>query len=188
MQQAGAAQPGSDAEKIIASLVDDIWQALRQDDLTDAERIRAIGEAIGRNADTELLGRLALGRLWRQLSVAQRQRYADHFPGYITRALASQLVAAAGDVDGTLDDHVQLRGSEAAGKGDIIVHSKIIPTEGQPAAVDWRLRNVEGTLSIIDLLIDGVSLLVTKRSEFAAVVEQGSIEDLLAELKASAGS
>jgi ABC-type transporter MlaC component len=56
------------------------------------------------------------------------------------------------------------------------------------AAVDWRLRNVEGSLSIIDLLIDGVSLLVTKRSEFAAIVEQGSIDELLAELEASAGS
>ncbi|NJO38287.1 MAG: ABC transporter substrate-binding protein [Rhizobiales bacterium] len=156
--------------------------------MTDAERIRAIGEAIGRNADIKLLGRLALGRLWRQLSDAQRQRYADHFPGYVKRTLASQLVAAAGDVDGALDDHVQLHGGEAAGKGDIIVHSKIIPTEGQPAAVGWRLRHVEGTLSIIDLLTDGVSLLVTKRSEFAAVVEQGSIDDLLAELEANAGS
>jgi hypothetical protein len=30
--------------------------------------------------------------------------------------------------------------------------------------------------------------LVTKRSEFAAIVEQGSIDELLAELEASAGS
>jgi hypothetical protein len=35
----------------------------------------------------------------------------------------------------------------------------------QPVAVDWRSRDVEGTLSIIDLLIDGVSLRINADME-----------------------
>jgi phospholipid transport system substrate-binding protein len=127
--QAGAAQPSNEAKKTVSSLVSDIWQIFRQDDLADTERIEAIGEIIDRNTDTGLPG-----RLWRQMSDAQRQHYEQHFPGYIRRALARQLLTAAGDVDGALEDHFQLLDSEK----DVIIHSEIVRSEGQTVAVDWR--------------------------------------------------
>jgi ABC-type transporter MlaC component len=37
---------------------------------------------------------------------------------------------------------------------------------------------------IIDLIVEGISLLVTQRSEFAAVLERSGVDGLLAELRA----
>lgn len=164
-----------------------MWQILRQDRPGNADRVQAIGTVIDRNTDTELLGRLALGRLWRRLSDEQRRRYSERFTAYVRQTLASQLIAAAGDMDGRLENHFRLLDSEAAGDEDMIVHTEIVRSGGRPATVDWRLRSKDGTFAIIDLLVDGVSLLVTKRSEFATVIERGSIADLLAQLKSSAG-
>jgi ABC-type transporter MlaC component len=39
---------------------------------------------------------------------------------------------------------------------------------------------------IIDVIIEGVSLLVSQRSEFAAVIERSDMEGLLTELQARA--
>jgi phospholipid transport system substrate-binding protein len=62
------------------------------------------------------------------------------------------------------------------------------PDSQQPVAVDWRLRDNDGKLAIIDLAVDQVSLLVTQRSEFASVIERGSIDDLLAQLETNGGA
>jgi phospholipid transport system substrate-binding protein len=59
---------------------------------------------------------------------------------------------------------------------------------GGALAVDWRLRDGGGGPVVIDVIIEGVSLLVSQRSEFAAVIERSDMEGLLAELQARAGS
>jgi ABC-type transporter MlaC component len=53
--------------------------------------------------------------------------------------------------------------------------------------VDWRLRDAGQGPVIIDLIIEGASLLVAQRSEFATVIERADIDGLLAELEARAG-
>jgi ABC-type transporter MlaC component len=41
---------------------------------------------------------------------------------------------------------------------------------------------------IIDVIVEGASLLVSQRSEFATVIERKDLDGLLAELRARAGS
>jgi phospholipid transport system substrate-binding protein len=64
----------------------------------------------------------------------------------------------------------------------------VFPREGQPLALDWRLRAGPSGPVIIDLIVEGASLLVSQRSEFAAVIERSDLDGLLAELRARAGS
>jgi phospholipid transport system substrate-binding protein len=64
----------------------------------------------------------------------------------------------------------------------------VFPSRGQPLDLDWRLRNGGSDLVVIDLIIEGASLLVAHRSEFGAVIERGDLDGLLAELRARAKS
>ena len=68
------------------------------------------------------------------------------------------------------------------------MRSKVAPPTGDTLSVDWRLRMQGDQPVIIDLIIEGVSLLVSQRSEFAAVIERSDMDGLLAELRARAGS
>ena len=55
---------------------------------------------------------------------------------------------------------------------------------GPPLKVDWRVRERDdGGLVAIDVIVEGVSLIVTQRSEFAAVIERQGMDGLLAELR-----
>ena len=44
-----------------------------------------------------------------------------------------------------------------------------IAGSGEPIRVDWRVRETPAGKRIVDVVIAGVSMLVTQRSEFAAV-------------------
>jgi phospholipid transport system substrate-binding protein len=60
--------------------------------------------------------------------------------------------------------------------------------QGDVLDVDWRLRARDDRPLIIDLIIEGASLLVAQRSEFTTVIERSDVDGLLAELSARAGS
>ena len=55
-------------------------------------------------------------------------------------------------------------GQRPAGELDTLVRSKVFPTNGQPLALDRRLRAGDSGPVIIDLIVEGASLLVSQRS------------------------
>lgn len=171
------------AEQRVQQLVEDMWRILIDTEAAEPARIDALAQSIEAGTDTRLLGRLTLGRGWRELTKDQQQRYMQSFPGFITATLAGQMVAASEGVGGSLDEHFQLTGSEQAGDRDTIVHTEINTPQAKALGVDWRFRDREDQLTLIDVLIDGVSLLITKRNEFSAIIEQQSIEALLTEME-----
>jgi phospholipid transport system substrate-binding protein len=61
-----------------------------------------------------------------------------------------------------------------------------VTQQAENLTVDWRLRPRDDRPVIIDLIIEGASLLVSQRSEFAAVIERSSMDGLLTELRARA--
>jgi len=69
------------------------------------------------------------------------------------------------------------------GRQDALVSTRIL-SEGPPLAVDWRVRELDDrSLVAIDVIVEGVSLIVTQRSEFGAVIERQGLDGLLAELR-----
>ena len=78
----------------------------------------------------------------------------------------------------------QVVASRPVGNLDILVQSRVLPSGSQPLRVDWRLRERPDGPVVIDLIIEGISLLVTQRSEFAAVLERNGVDGLLTELNA----
>ena len=57
---------------------------------------------------------------------------------------------------------------------------------GPPIDAEWRVRVIHGEYRIIDITIEGVSMAVTKRSEFSAVIQSKGIDGLIAALRVRA--
>jgi phospholipid transport system substrate-binding protein len=178
----------ADAEAAVQSLAAQIWQSLGRADLANGARVDAIAVLLVNATDVELLSRLVLGRYWQRLDDEQKARYQTLFRDVVMRNFASRLNQYAKDAHGPLEERFNITSSAAAGKQDVLVRSTVRPTSGDPLAVDWRLRGSDGGPVIIDVIIEGVSLLVSQRAEFAAVIERSDMEGLLAELQARASS
>jgi phospholipid transport system substrate-binding protein len=63
--------------------------------------------------------------------------------------------------------------------------SQIIRPQGPPIEVDWRLEVNDGRYKISDVIVDRVSMALSQRSEFAAIIQRngGQVSGLLATLR-----
>jgi phospholipid transport system substrate-binding protein len=178
----------ADAEATVNDLAAGIWGLFGHADLDNQGRVDALTELLVAKTDVGLLGRLVLGRYWQQLDDQQKDRYQTLFRDVVMGNFASKLNQYAMDAQGPLEERSMITSSAPAGKQDVLVRSRVRPLSGNTLAVDWRLRAGEHGPVIIDVTIEGVSLLVSQRSEFAAVIERSNMEGLLAELEARASS
>jgi phospholipid transport system substrate-binding protein len=182
--------PGSSpaAEQVVQGLAQDIWTTLNTTGLEDSSRVDQLMTMLEARTDVGLISRLALGRYWNQLPEGQQQEYQKLFRDVVIRSMARRLNGYAEDARGPIEERFQILSSGPAGEDDTLVRSKVFPKNGQPLALDWRLRAGDAGPVIIDLIVEGASLLVSQRSEFAAVIERQDLDGLLAELRARAGS
>jgi phospholipid transport system substrate-binding protein len=180
-----AASRGS-AEAVVQDLAARAWELLHRNNLDQRQRLDQLTQVLTSATDVPLLSRLALGRNWQTLTEAQRSAYEQLFEAVVMRNLARRLDQYANGAKGTLDQHFRTLTSEPAGKGDVLVRTNVVTQQGDNLTVDWRLRLRDDQPVIIDMIVQGASLLVSQRSEFAAVIERSSIDGLLTELRAQA--
>jgi phospholipid transport system substrate-binding protein len=171
------------AEEVVQRLVEQVWQLLAERGVEQVDN-RDLHSVLVEGTDLSLLGRLVLGRHWRQANPSQRTEYLSLFRHYMLQTFVQRLRQYAGTDLGQSAARFQIIASRSVGERDILVQSRVAPPTSQPLRVDWRLRERPGEPVIIDLIVEGISLLVTQRSEFAAVLERGGVDGLLAELRA----
>lgn len=176
------------AEAVVQGLVEDIWATLRRGDADPNDRIDELVTVLEARTDVALISRLALGRHWNRLPESERQDYQELFRDVVIGSMARRLNTYAGDAEVPLEERFRILSSAPVGTGDVLVRSKVFPSGRQPLDLDWRLRRSDSGLVVIDLIIEGASLLVAQRSEFAAAIERGDLAGLLADLRARANT
>jgi phospholipid transport system substrate-binding protein len=144
----------------------------------DPERLPRLVAVLNDAVDLELVGRLVLGQYWRQASDSQRQEYLRLFRALVIKTIAERLNSYGGET-------FEIIGSKPVDERDAVVSTKIVrPASGhQPIAVDWRVRSIDGRLAIIDIVAEGVSMIVTQRSEVGSVVSQKGVDGLLTTMR-----
>lgn len=171
------AAPAGDPEAFVASLGERALAVVRRDPGPE-RRARDLVGLLDQTADTDLVGRLALGRHWQAASEAQRAEYGRLFRDYLRDRLARRLGAYTGG------ERPTPAGSQPAGDTDTLAGTRIVLAEGAPVEVGWRVRREGGRLVVVDMVAEGVSMLVTTRSQLAAIVNQRGIDGLLAAMRA----
>jgi phospholipid transport system substrate-binding protein len=170
----------ADAQQFIGKLGQETVSILGDKSLSPTARHQRLERILQQSFDLPLLSKLALGRPYRELDARQKQTYQGLFEKYLVSTYGSKFDDYGGQT-------LEVTGSEKASEGDEIVHSRIIQPKGQPVKVDWRIRPENGKPQIIDVVVAGVSLVVTQRNEFTSLVQQKGIDGFLDTLRQRAG-
>jgi phospholipid transport system substrate-binding protein len=142
------------------------------------EKLQQLKRLLDESTDLELIARLVMGRYWRQATDAQRQEYVRLFKALVMQAMAERFSWYTGET-------FEVTGQNPVDERDTMVSTRIVRPNGKPPIlVDWRVRQDERGYLLIDILAEGVSLVVTQRSEAAEVINRGGIDGLLAEMRA----
>jgi phospholipid transport system substrate-binding protein len=173
------------AARVVERLVDRVLGLIGQE---GDDQLAELMAAIEQETDLELLARLTLGRYWRQATAAQRETYVALFKSYLLRTFADRLKRYAGKDPAEARRRVEIIDAKAVNQRDVIVRSKVRPPTGMPLQVDWRLRQDGPQPVIIDLIVEGVSLLITQRGEFAAVLDRSGVDGLISDLRGRIGA
>ncbi|MEM9144977.1 MAG: ABC transporter substrate-binding protein [Pseudomonadota bacterium] len=126
------------------------------------------------------IARFAAGIAWREMGDDQQQRYTAAFLHFLSTVYARRFGEYAGQ-------SVTVGGVTDSGKRGLTVSSTVSQAGGQPILVDWLVTDRPGRIVIADIVIEGVSLLITQREEIGAMLNArgGDVERLISDLAAT---
>lgn len=157
------------AESFVNSMASDAISFLGNPDLSEANKKKHFSKLLNKSFDMNTIGRFALGRYWRTASAEQRKEYQKLFREMIVDVYSSRF----GEYEGQV---LEIRGSKRDNEKDVTVQSFIVPDVGQEIQVDWRIRKKNGQYKVIDVMVEGVSMALTQRSDFSSVIQRGGGE------------
>jgi phospholipid transport system substrate-binding protein len=176
---ASANEPTSpqQAAHFIDDIVSRAIHALADRSIPVAEREAKVRVLLSEGLDLAMIGKFALGRFWNIASPAQRSDYAKLFHEYVLNTYASRLAAYSGEA-------VKVTGAQPIAETDAIVLTTIARPNGPPVSAGWRVRAEGGKFKVVDVVVEGVSMVLTQRQEFASVMQNKGLDGLLASLRA----
>jgi len=170
---------GAGAKKFIEILTSDAISMLTVEDISKTERADRFRRLMNENFAIKGIAKFVLGRHWRKATESEKKEYLQLFEDLLVDTYADRFAKYSGE-------KLVVNKSEVRGKGDTLVHTIMIRVDGaKPLKVTWRVRGKNGIYKIVDIMVEGISMVVTQKSEFASFIQKngGSLGPLLIELR-----
>ena len=172
-----AKEPGAFIDELGAAAI----QHLTDKTINSEERRSRFRDLMHKAFNVPGIGRFVLGRYWNQATEEERQEYMRLFEELVVRTYADRFSEYSGEKFAV--GKVQ---RDAERQNYATVLTTISRPNGQTVRVDWRVRQEEDqSWRVVDIVIEGVSMSVTQRSEFASVIESkgGTVKGLIDTLR-----
>ena len=146
--------------------------------ITDSARVKRMRQLLVNIFDAEAVGRFVLGPYARQASPEEFKEFLKLYEVYVAHNYAGLFKRYNGQ-------KVEFTREQPAGNGQIVVNGVIRQVSGPDISTELRLHKVGDTYKAIDLRIEGVSMPLTHRKQFASVIAQrgGKVSGLLDALR-----
>jgi phospholipid transport system substrate-binding protein len=146
---------------------------------SEAEREALFRELLNETFDIERIGRFVVGRYWRQAGPDDQEAFLQAFEDAIVQRFLPLFSQYKGE---------QLIIGEARPDSKnpkfTVVTSTYVDAAGRQVKADWRLLERNGKYKVFDVVVEGVSMAITLRSEYASVIKnQGGLPGLVVLLR-----
>jgi phospholipid transport system substrate-binding protein len=147
----------------------------------DTAREAAIMRLLQAEFDLNYMARSTLATHWDQATPEQRERFLKVQASVEAQAYAKRFAQYAGQ-------RLTVTRVTPRGNGVSFVDSTLDQSNGEPTAIQWEVHNDGRRPRIVDVKVGGVSMVLTRRSEYNSYIRNhgGQVEPLIAELEARA--
>lgn len=170
---AGAEQ--SPAGKFVQDLGDKAISILKNKNIGQDQRDNQYHDMLRNAFDLPTIGHFVIGRAWDTATPDQRQEYMKLFEALVTKIYGDRLSLYSGE-------RFHVKSVRQENDQDMMVGSEVDhPNGGEPTSVDWRVRQKDGKIMVVDVIVEGVSQSVTQRQEYSSIIQRdgGKIDGLL---------
>ena len=162
-------------EKFVSNFADNAISILSNESLDVNQKNLQFTDLVMSSIDMDLISKFVLSKYWKTASPEQRGAYINAFEEYFISSYANKLDQYSGE-------KIVIVSSDAA-KKFVIVKSNIIRDGADTLKIElnWRLLTRDGQTKIIDLSIEGISLIVAQREEFQSYLSNndGDLDSLI---------
>ncbi len=156
-----------DAQKFIDAVATRGIGFLSSGKMNEAEQKKSFRGLLRDSFDLATIGRFSLGKYWRTANPSQRSEYQRLFEDMLVDVYSARFGSYNGQKMVTIS-------SQVVDASDVMVASQIVPVDGSsPINIDWRVRLTDGRYKIVDVMVEGISMAVTQRADFGAVIDRG---------------
>jgi phospholipid transport system substrate-binding protein len=134
--------------------------------------IRAVAEEL---FDFKQMGQRTLAQYWSELSHDEEEEFRQRFTDLLERSYVAVIERYAGE-------RIVYTGHTTEG-GYATVKSKVVTARGTQIPVEYRLYHTGQRWAVYDVVIEGVSLVSSYRSQFHRVIQSSSIDGFMQRLR-----
>lgn len=166
------------ASKYVENVAQQALNIIGNKKLSEDQAKTKFQNIMNKSFDIKTISRFTLGRYWRVATKDQQKEYKRLIRDVILNKYADRLLDYSGDT-------FEIVGGRALNETDTVVTMNVKPKGTAEAVFAWRVRYKGGAYKIIDLSVEGVSMSVTHRSDFSAVIQRngGSVQSLIDALR-----
>jgi phospholipid transport system substrate-binding protein len=156
----------------VQETVDAVIAILADKSLTVEQRRHRVEEIVYAHFDFETLSRLVLARNWKDLTPEQQKAFVEEFKRHLS-------VTYGKNVESYNNEKAVVIGDRAESRDDWTVKTKVIRPNAEDVLVDYRLRKEGSDWRVIDVTIEGVSLVANFRSQFQEIISRDGAAKLI---------
>jgi len=161
--------------ELIRTKWDAVISVLQSKDLDQDARIKKINKIVSPIFDFPLMAKLALGREhWPKLTAEQQEKFTRLFVERLKISYREKV---------TLYTNEEVLFKPAVKKKSMVYVPMELKSKDKKIAVMHKLRKVDKHWKVYDVEIQGISILLTYRSQFDDILSKGTVEDLLSRLE-----
>jgi phospholipid transport system substrate-binding protein len=157
---------------VVQHTSDRVIAVLSDKSLSTPEQRRKVETIVYEYFDFVTLSKLVLARNWKQLTPEQQAAFIEEFKQHLS-------ITYGRNLERYNNEKVAVTGEREETGGDYTVKSKVLRPGAEDVLVDYRLRQQDGAWKVIDVVIEGVSLVANFRSQFQEVMAGGGPDKLI---------
>ena len=171
------ADPKTDAQAAMKGTIDDVLAVLRVPGSEEMARRKQIEVIAKQRFDFATMSKLVLKRDWKRFTPPEQKEFVGEFTDYLSASYGTRIARYA-------NEQVVTVGSRLEANNDVSVQTQIKGGNFDGATIDYRMRLLGEQWRVIDVVIEGISLVSNFRSQFADVIAKGGPQELLKRIRA----
>ena len=168
-------------EEMVRQITTDVLDAIKGDkglQAGDKQKALALAEKkVLPHLDFTEMTRLAAGRTWNTANAEQKERLVAAFRAMLVRTYANAIDVYRGQTMMVEPARVPTSATETT------VRNRYVSPGRRPTPVDYLMRKTAGEWKIYDIVVDGISLVLTYRSQFEDSARSAGVEGLIKQLQ-----
>ena len=168
------------AKQFVDGVANAVLQVVKAGGSKEEQQAKLL-DIVDKNIDIDFVAKFVLGKYWRQATPEQQQAYLTAYRPFLKKNYVSRLTKYSGQT--------YTLGTPKPGEdGDTVVPMEIVDPQGQNVSMLYTVTKGANGYRISDIVVEGVSLLSTQRSEFNSIAQSKGIDGLIDALKKKADS